>query len=140
MSANPRKYAAYEQVYGVLIRPKKMLNYLDLLAKNIAADDYLHRDRYDKEKRTFDYLVETALPADFEPAPRSGFTTQLSSDEQFEAMQPTASPRGSIGLENADELLRVKLDPEKDNLQVHESPGSPHLEVKTQQMLAIECP
>ena len=124
-----------------------MLNYLDLLAHNIAADDYLHRDRYDKEKRTFDYLVETALPADFEPAPRSGFTTQLSSDEQFEAMQPTASPRGSIGLENADELLRVKLDPEKEkpsnlqvNLQVHQSPGSPHLEVKTQQMLAIECP
>ena len=40
--------------------------YLERIAEDIAADDRLALDRFENAQRTFDDLLATALPADFQ--------------------------------------------------------------------------
>jgi len=127
MSANPKKFAQFEQMFGVLINPKKMESYFKLLAQDIAADDCLTLDRFESAYHTFNELSAAVLAADVRT-------------EQAE-MQPPASPRGSIVESHADARGRVRSDPEKpSNANVDQGPGLPKLRFETRQIVASDCP
>ena len=130
-SANPKKFAQFEQMFGVLINPKKIASYFKLIAQDLAADDCLDLDRFGHAYHAFHDLSAAVLPADLQ--------TAFSDDQQ--EMQPPASPRGSIVCSDRAERIRVKSDPEKPtDLNVGQGPGLPNFQVETRQIVASDCP